>query len=148
VKRAALILIAAWALAGCGGDDNGGSGSGGSGRVYGSTDAGGKANPATNSASTPTQAAGGGSAQPVRVSLKDLAFHPGNVAVHEGQAVRWTNDDNVAHTVVATSGASFDSGTLDPGKGAFYETTMRNAGAVAYHCTIHPNMTGTIKIVP
>jgi plastocyanin len=147
VKRAALILIAALGLAGCGGDDSGGSDSGGSGRVYGSGNGGATA-PSSSAATTPTQAAGNASSQPVRISLKDIAFHPRNVAVHEGQAVRWTNDDTVAHTVVATSGATFDSGTLDPGKGAFYETTMRNAGNVAYHCTIHPNMTGTIKIVP
>jgi plastocyanin len=42
----------------------------------------------------------------------------------------------------------FDSGTLKHGIKAFYETTMRNAGTVTYHCTIHPNMTGRIKIVP
>jgi plastocyanin len=147
VKRVVLLLIAASALAGCGGDDNGGSDNAGSGRVYGSGNGGATA-PANSAASTPTQAAGSASSEPVRISLKDIAFHPQNVAVHEGQDVRWTNDDDVAHTVVATSGAAFDSGTLDPDKGAFYETTMRNAGNVAYHCTIHPNMTGTIKIVP
>jgi plastocyanin len=84
----------------------------------------------------------------VAVSLKNIAYHPRNVAVHEGQAVRWTNDDNVAHTVTARSGATFDSGTLKPGIKAFYETTMRNAGTVSYSCKFHPNMTGTIKIVP
>jgi plastocyanin len=133
------LLIALIALAGCGGSDN----KGGS-----ATDSGGKANPATNAASTPTQAAGNASTEPVRISMKNIAYHPQNVAVHEGQKVRWINDDTLPHTVTATSGASFDSGTLDPNKGAFYETTMRNAGNVAYHCTIHPNMTGTIKIVP
>ena len=80
--------------------------------------------------------------------MKDVQYRPRNVAVREGQAVRWTNDDSVPHTVTASSGASFDSGTMKPNIKAFYETTMRNAGTVTYHCTIHPNMTGKIKIVP
>lgn len=141
-RIAALIsalALAGGALAGCGGDDNGGGGGG-----YG----GGTSTPATTATaatSTPGTAAASG---PVPISLKDIAFHPQNVAVHEGQAVRWTNDDDVAHTVTAQSGATFDSGTLKPGIKAFYETTMRNAGTVTYHCTIHPNMTGRIRIVP
>ena len=141
-RVAALICalaLAGGALAGCGGGDNGGGGGG-----YG----GGTSTPATTATaatSTPGTAATSG---PVPISLKDIAYHPQNVAVHEGQAVRWTNDDDVAHTVTAQSGATFDSGTLKPGIKAFYETTMRNAGTVTYHCTIHPNMTGRIRIVP
>ena len=141
-RVAALIsalALAGGALAGCGGDDNGGGGGG---------DVGGTSTPATSATadtSTPGTAAASG---PVPISLKDIAYHPQSVAVHEGQAVRWTNDDDVAHTVTAQSGATFDSGTLKPGIKAFYETTMRNAGTVTYHCTIHPNMTGKIKIAP
>ena len=133
------LALAGGALAGCGGDDNGGGGGG-----YG----GAASTPATTApaaTSTPGTAATSG---PVPISLKEIAYHPQNVAVHEGQAVRWTNDDDVAHTVTAQSGATFDSGTLKPGIKAFYETTMRNAGTVTYHCTIHPNMTGRIRIVP
>ena len=143
-RIAALIsalALAAGALAGCGGDNNGGGGGG-----YG----GGTSTPATTAtAATSTSTSGiTATSGPVPISLKDIAYHPQNVAVHEGQAVRWTNDDDVAHTVTAQSGATFDSGTLKPGIKAFYETTMRNAGTVTYHCTIHPNMTGKIKIVP
>ena len=131
--------LAGGALAGCGGDDNGGGGGG-----YG----GGTSTPATAATAATSTPGTPATAGPVPISLKDIAFHPQNVAVHEGQAVRWTNDDDVAHTVTAQSGATFDSGTLKPGIKAFYETTMRNAGTVTYHCTIHPNMTGRIKIVP
>ena len=141
-RIAALIsalALAAGALAGCGGDDNGGGGGG-----YG----GGTSTPATSATAATSTPGTAATAGPVPISLKDIAFHPQNVAVHEGQAVRWTNDDDVAHTVTSQSGATFDSGTLKPGIKAFYETTMRNAGTVTYHCTIHPNMTGKIKIVP
>ena len=141
-RIAALIsalALAGGALAGCGGDDNGGGGGG-----YG----GGTSTPATTATAATSTSGSTATSGPVPISLKDIAYHPQNVAVHEGQAVRWTNDDDVAHTVTAQSGATFDSGTLKPGIKAFYETTMRNAGTVTYHCTIHPNMTGKIKIVP
>ena len=141
-RIAALIsslALAGGALAGCGGDDNGGGGGG-----YG----GGTSTPATSATAATSTPGIPATSEPVPISLKDIAFHPQNVAVHEGQAVRWTNDDDVAHTVTAQSGATFDSGTLKPGIKAFYETTMRNTGTVTYHCTIHPNMTGKIKIVP
>ena len=134
-----VLALAGGALAGCGGDDNGGGGGG-----YG----GGTSTPATSATAATSTPGTAATAGPVPISLKDIAFHPQNVAVHEGQAVRWTNDDDVAHTVTSQSGATFDSGTLKPGIKAFYETTMRNAGTVTYHCTIHPNMTGKIKIVP
>jgi plastocyanin len=131
------------ALAGCGGDDNGGGG----GNPYGGGSASSPATTSTPAAATSTPGSAA-SSEPVAVSLKDIAYHPANVTVHEGQKVRWTNDDSVAHTVTADSGASFDSGELKPGIKAFYETVMRNAGTVKYHCEIHPNMTGSIKIVP
>ena len=134
-----VLALAGGALAGCGGDDNGGGGGG-----YG----GGTSTPATSATAATSTPGTAATAGPVPISLKDIAFHPQNVAVHEGQAVRWTNDDDVAHTVTAQSGATFDSGTLKPGIKAFYETTMRNAGTVTYHCTIHPNMTWRIRIVP
>jgi plastocyanin len=82
----------------------------------------------------------------VAVTMKSIQFMPHDVTVKAGQRVRWTNDDNVPHTVTATKNASFDSGTLKPG--AVYETTMRNAGQVEYVCLIHPGQTGTITIVP
>jgi plastocyanin len=142
-RIAALICALALAfggLAGCGGDDDGGGGGG-----YG----GGKSKaPTTTTAATSTPGTAATS-EPVRISMKDIQYQPKNVAVHEGQAVRWTNDDSVPHTVTARSGASFDSGTMKPNIKAFYETTMRNAGkVVSYVCEIHPNMTGTITIAP
>jgi plastocyanin len=129
MKRLSVLAFALVALAGCGSDDNK------------SSDSGGKAQPAP-ATSPPTTGASG----PVAVTIKDIKFQPHDVTVKEGQKVRWTNDDNVPHTVTATKNGSFDSGTLKPG--AFYETTMRNAGTIDYVCQIHPGQTGTIKIVP
>ena len=132
MKRGALLALLLVALAGCGSDDKSDEGSGG------------KAEPAP--ATTPTTGATTGTADTVRVDIKDIKFLPHDVKVKEGQKVRWTNSDSVPHTVTATKNGTFDSGTLKPG--AFYETTMRNAGMIAYVCEIHPGQTGTITIVP
>jgi plastocyanin len=139
VALISALALAGGALAGCGGDDNGGGGGG-----YG----GGTSNPATTATAATSTPGTTAASEPVQISMKDIQYQPRNVAVHEGEAVRWTNDDSVPHTVTARSGASFDSGTMEPNIKAFYETTMRNAGKVSYVCKIHPNMTGTITIVP
>ena len=131
MKRFAILAFALVALAGCGSDDKGDDSS--------------QPAPATS----PTTAQSGGTtsqAGTVTVDIKDIKFLPHDVTVKEGQKVRWTNSDSVPHTVTATKNGTFDSGTLKPG--AFYETTMRNAGTIAYVCQIHPGQTGTIKIVP
>ena len=130
---AAALALAGGALAGCGDDDSGDDSSAG------------KAEPA---ATTPTQSGGStaGASDTVTVDIKDIKFVPQSVTAKEGQKVRWTNSDNVPHTVTASKNGSFDSGTLKPG--AFYETTVRNAGKIDYLCEIHPGQTGSITIVP
>lgn len=79
------------------------------------------------------------------ISMKDLAFDPAKVSVHEGDTITWTNNDTVDHTATAESGADFDSGTLSPGETFAWKATP---GKIAYHCTIHPEMTGTIDVKP
>jgi hypothetical protein len=57
--------------------------------------------------------------------------------------VTWTNGDGVGHTATA-DGGSFDTGTI--GGGGSDSVTFSTAGTFAYHCTIHPAMTGTISV--
>jgi plastocyanin len=61
-----------------------------------------------------------------------------------GDTVTFTNDGAVAHTVTATSGGKFDSGSLAPGK--TFKFTAEKAGTVSYVCTFHPGMQGTIEV--
>ena len=79
-----------------------------------------------------------------KVSVQDNTFKPGTIKVKVGDTITWTNDGGVAHTVTATDGADFDSGTLAPGKS--FTFTADKAGTVAYVCTIHPGMQGTIEV--
>jgi plastocyanin len=76
--------------------------------------------------------------------MKDIQFKPENVTVKVGQTVTWTNDDPVAHTVTAKSGADFDSGTVSPG--GRFAFAAKKAGKISYVCTIHPNQKGTITV--
>jgi plastocyanin len=90
--------------------------------------------------STAAAAKSGGTA----VSAQDNSFSPGTLKVHVGDTVTFTNDGGVDHTVTATSGAKFDSGSLAPG--ATFKFTAEKAGTVSYVCTFHPGMQGTIEV--
>jgi plastocyanin len=81
---------------------------------------------------------------PAVVHLKNTAFQPGDIHLHVGEKVTFENDDSFAHTVTATQGAKFDSGTLDGGKA--FEFTADKAGKISYVCTFHPGMAGTITV--
>ena len=80
----------------------------------------------------------------VAVSVQDNTFSPGTIKVKVGDTVNWKNDGGIAHTVTATDGAKFDSGTLAPG--ATFSFTAEGAGTISYVCTIHPGMQGTIEV--
>lgn len=91
----------------------------------------------TPSASAPA----GGSVQ--AVTIKGFAFDPASISVTVGATVTWTNEDSTAHTV------TFDSGGVDSGQlaaGATYSRTFDAPGTFAYHCAIHPSMTGTVTV--
>ena len=88
----------------------------------------------------PTAAAQG---KTMTVSIKGFAFNPPNATVAPGTTVTWVNDDQAPHTATANDGA-FDSGTLQPGQS--YSFVFDKPGTYAYHCNIHPDMTGTITV--
>ena len=76
--------------------------------------------------------------------IAEFAFSPADIEVEVGDKITWTNDDAAAHTVTATSGADFDSGTLARGADFTFEATK--AGTIDYVCAIHPSMKGTITV--
>jgi plastocyanin len=122
VQRSFLTLLilgaGVLALAGCGGS-GGGGGSGAS-------------------ATTATSTRGG-----VRVVMKDIAFDPRAVTARVGQTITWVNDDDVLHDAVAKDG-TFESSLF--GKGKSFSWTPTRAGTIAYVCTVHPGMTGTVTV--
>ena len=83
------------------------------------------------------------SASSNKVSIANMAFSPASITVTAGTMVTWTNNDNMTHTVTADDG-SYDSGNIVTGNG--FSKTFTVAGTYAYHCTIHPSMTGTVIV--
>jgi plastocyanin len=79
--------------------------------------------------------------QDVNVQLD--AFAPSQVDALPGETVQWTNVSPRLHTVTSDTGA-FGTDALPPG--AVFAQRFDAAGAYAYHCTIHPEMTGEIDV--
>lgn len=96
----------------------------------------------SDSASSSTARAPGG---PITVDMKSILFAPRAATVKVGQRVTWTNSDAVAHDVTARS-AGISSGTINAG--GTFSSTPRRAGRIAYVCTIHPGMEGTLTVTP
>ncbi len=61
-----------------------------------------------------------------------------------GEPVTWTNKGTTTHTVTPDDGI-LDSGDNAPGEA--YGHVFEAAGVVQYHCTIHPEMQGTITVL-
>lgn len=72
-----------------------------------------------------------------------LAFEPRTLTVQVGDAVAFENHDDIPHTFTADDGL-FDSRQVEPG--GRYGYTVPRAGELAFHCEIHPQMTGTITV--
>lgn len=77
------------------------------------------------------------------VSISGMKFIPMSIEITAGDTVRWTNDDDRDHTVVAGDG-SFKSGNLRSGDS--YEHTFDKSGKFAYSCSYHPRMKGTVVV--
>jgi plastocyanin len=88
-------------------------------------------------------AAPGARAATQSVGIQFAAFGPSVVDALPGDTIAWDNVSPRAHTVYADDGA-FGSGELAPGDR--FSFTPEGVGAFAYHCTIHPQMTGEIDV--
>ncbi|MFE4060323.1 cupredoxin domain-containing protein [Streptomyces sp. NPDC059096] len=79
------------------------------------------------------------------MTIDNFAYAPSALTVAPGSKVTVVNKDSVAHTLTATTGKAFDTGTIGPGKTATF-TAPAKAGAYPYICTIHPFMKGTLTV--
>jgi plastocyanin len=82
-------------------------------------------------------------ADPIGVQVLFEAFSPSQIDAVPGDAITWSNISERTHTVTAQGGA-FDSGEL--ASGGSFAITAGAEGTYAYHCTIHPSMTGEIDV--
>jgi plastocyanin len=80
----------------------------------------------------------------VEVMIDNFTFSPPTITVAPGTTVRWTNKDDVPHTVTSTDKRFKSSKTLDTDD--TYTTAFATAGTYAYYCAVHPMMTGTVVV--
>lgn len=78
------------------------------------------------------------------VTMGDYFFSAAAVTVSVGDTVTWHNSGQAPHNATGNNG-TFSTGTIDPGSSASH--TFNSAGTFSYICTIHPNMTGTVRVL-
>jgi plastocyanin len=77
------------------------------------------------------------------VKIDNFSFGPQTLTVPLGATVTWTNRDDLPHTVVSTDGV-FKSKVQDTDEKFSY--TFTKAGTYPYFCSIHPKMTGQVRV--
>lgn len=131
LTRARSVAVAALAVIGfsaCSGDSGG--------QEEGS------ATTAGTASETGTASEAGDVTEDATITIVDFAFgEPLTVAA--GTTVMVVNDDGVAHTVTADDG-SFDTGVVDAGTAT--ELTLDAPGELAFFCSIHTSMSGSITV--
>lgn len=107
-----------------------------------------------------SQSATGEATSATGVTIQDFAYAPKKLSVSVGDAVTWTNADDILHTV--TSGIGQKQGVPGVTKdkeakpdGLFdqemefedtFEFTFDKAGTYKYFCAIHPGMVATVVV--
>ena len=127
-KLAILAGGAALALTACGGG-SAGTGSGGS-----------SCNPTGG-------ASGATAAQTVKINSDPNTvgrYDPQTVNVKVGDSVEWNWVDNSAQHSVTADDSSFDSCLQS--SGSKFTVTFSKAGDFKYHCTLHAQMLGEVKV--
>jgi plastocyanin len=85
---------------------------------------------------------GAARAAETKVSIDNFTFSPTSITVKVGDTVTWTNRDDIPHVIV--SAGKFRSKALDTDNS--FSFTFTAAGDYPYFCSLHPHMTGTIKV--
>jgi cytochrome c oxidase subunit II len=118
----------------------------------------------TASSASPTSTTGAASAATSTVGPKlsilagastqgNPAYAPDTLIAKKGDTIQVTNKDTVPHTVTngkdtsdPTSGKLFDTSIINGGSTAQVSTAKLSSGGYPFHCTIHPYMTGLLKV--
>ena len=71
-------------------------------------------------------------------------FDPPSISVKTGDTVEWDFQDSSSQHSVTADDSSFDSCLQN--SGAKFVVTFSKAGDIKYHCTIHAQMVGDVKV--
>jgi len=95
-------------------------------------------------AAAPSTLSGVAENQPsVAVKIDNFTFTPSQLEITAGTTVRWTNQDDLPHNIVADD-KSFKSKVLDTNDSFTY--TFTQPGTYKYFCGLHPKMTATVVV--
>lgn len=85
--------------------------------------------------------------EPIIIGQKNKSFDPTVVPVVKGQEVTFVNGERVVHNVFSMSQAKqFDLGEVK--KDGVSKIVFDKTGIVDLYCNIHPNMVGTVLVLP
>ena len=82
-------------------------------------------------------------AETVTIEIGNYSFAPADVTIAPGTTVVWVNHDEMVHTIISTDHL-FGSKGMDTDDR--YSFTFDKEGDYGYVCSLHPYMTGMIKV--
>jgi plastocyanin len=129
---AAALLLAGFGLAACGSDDSPAAGDTTSSTVAAGSSDDGYGSPGGTSDST------------TAATVVAKGFKLTSTTAAAGAEVTFDNQDGTAHTLTADDGA-FDTGPVAAGESATVSAPA-DPGTYAFHCDIHPSMTGQLTV--
>lgn len=74
------------------------------------------------------------------------SYDPDPLTVSRGDGVRWSNADNVPHSVTSRQPNLFDSSTINAGASWLLNTAEIDADEYEYYCIFHSWMVGTLNV--
>jgi plastocyanin len=77
------------------------------------------------------------------VTIDNFSFTPQTLTIPAGATVKWTNKDDVPHTVVETN-RKFKSKALDTDE--TFSFTFTDPGTYEYFCSVHPKMVAKVIV--
>jgi cytochrome c peroxidase len=85
-------------------------------------------------------------ADEIAVGQKNKQFSAATATLRSGDKIKFTNDDTVAHNILATGpgGVLTNSGVQDPGESAI--VAFDEPGTYEIECGIHPKMRMTVTV--
>jgi plastocyanin len=123
-----ISLLAVSLMAGCGGSDT-------------------PRMPSPSPTPAPAPAIANAYILPDAVSKNDWAFGDEPIVIYRGERLRLVNADTIAHIVVADSPDATDFRKTDELRGGAEQSFIMNKpGTTGIHCSLHPNMTGTLIV--
>lgn len=91
--------------------------------------------------------AGANAAAVVEVTIAEYRFQPAELGIRAGTTVRWTNrEKRTSHSVLFLGEGGYETGRMFPDESV--SRSFDQPGTYAYTCGPHPEMSGTIEVLP